>query len=381
MRFAKSVLSRPYLFTIIILIANFFVFLLMWRSSGTTGESMWGFQSPVLLAYGAKLNYLIDQHPHQWWRFVTPMFLHGGVIHLAVNMYSLWMIGPYVEKLYGSAKFVFFWVVTGVAGVVASYLTVVSPNTKLGVLGRFLFKTGDGPSVGASGALFGLVGVLFVFGIKFRKELPDGFKRAFGTGLLPVILLSLFIGFMGQRTVDNAAHLGGLFSGALLALVVGYRRPGEASRLTILWRALQIVAIGLVLVSFARVAQHFNDPLPFAQAAAPSSPPEDSAEMIFLRFAQGMNDTQEVLLNALKGDESGIDAAVAVLDQLKAPDIKSDQLKRKLKDLLQRAKRPAPATPPANAKEAEQKSLAIFNEYKIWKKEYEDWLSAFPKPV
>jgi rhomboid protease GluP len=381
MRFARSVLSRPYLFTIIILVANFFVFLLMWRSNGMTGESMWAFSSPVLLAYGAKLNFLIDQHPHQWWRFVTPMFLHGGVIHLAVNMYSLWMIGPYVEKLYGSAKFVFFWVVTGIAGVVASYLTVVSPDTKLNVLGRFLFKTGDGPSVGASGALFGLVGVLFVFGIKFRNELPDGFKRAFGTGLLPVILLSLFIGFMGQRTVDNAAHLGGLFSGAALALVVGYRRPGEASRFTVIWRAVQVISIGVVLVSFARVAQHFNDPFPFAQAATPSAPAENSQAMIFLKFAQGMNDAQEVMLNGLRGDSSGIDSAIKSLEQLQTPDIKSDQLKRKLKDLLERTKGLAPATPSPTGKAAEQPPLTLYNEYKAWKKEYEDWLSAFPKPL
>src|SRR6185295_3406352 len=127
-----------------------------------------------------------NQHPHQWWRFVTPVFLHSGVIHLAVNMYSLWMLGPYVEKLYGSAKFVFFWVVTGIAGVVASYFALVPADTNLGVLGRFVLKTQDVPSAGASGALFGLVGVLFVFGIRYRNELPEGFKRAFGTGLLPV---------------------------------------------------------------------------------------------------------------------------------------------------------------------------------------------------
>ena len=98
---------------------------------------------------------------------------------------------------------------TGVAGVVASYLTV-GPDTQLGNIGRFLFKTEDVPSAGASGALFGLVGVLFVFGIKFRHELPEGFKRAFGTGLLPMIIINLFIGYLGRGFIDNAAHLGGL---------------------------------------------------------------------------------------------------------------------------------------------------------------------------
>jgi membrane associated rhomboid family serine protease len=88
-----------------------------------------------------------------------------------VNMYSLWMVGPYVEKLYGSAKFVFFWVLTGIAGVVASYFTV-KPGIVVGPISAFVFKNVDTPSAGASGALFGLVGVLFVFGIKFRRELP-----------------------------------------------------------------------------------------------------------------------------------------------------------------------------------------------------------------
>ena len=106
----------------------------------------------------------------------------------------------------------------------ASYLTVIGPDTQLGSLGRFLLKTNDLPSAGASGALFGLVGVLFVFGIKFRHELPEGFKRAFGTGMLPIIVINLFIGYLGRGLIDNAAHLGGLVAGAALAATPA-RRP------------------------------------------------------------------------------------------------------------------------------------------------------------
>jgi rhomboid protease GluP len=111
MRFARAVLNRPYIFTIVFLIANFFVFLLMWHSSGMSFRSLAEFPGEVLLAYGAKLNSAISQQ-HEWWRFVTPMFVHVNLLHILVNMYSLWVVGPYVEKLYGSAKFVFFWVVT-----------------------------------------------------------------------------------------------------------------------------------------------------------------------------------------------------------------------------------------------------------------------------
>jgi rhomboid protease GluP len=171
MRFARAVLNRPYKFTIILLVANIFVFLLMWQASGMRFSLLTPLPNEVLIAFGAKINYLVQQN-RQWWRFVTPMFLHVNFLHLIVNMYSLWIVGPYVEKLYGSAKFVVFWVLTGVAGVVASYLTV-RPELSVGAIGRFLFKSSDVPSAGASGALFGLVGVLFVFGIKFRHELPE----------------------------------------------------------------------------------------------------------------------------------------------------------------------------------------------------------------
>src|SRR5215213_9605588 len=145
-KFARAILSRSYKFTIVLLVANLFVFMLMWESSGMTSSALWqGFHEPVLIAYGAKLNYLIDAPHYQWWRFIAPMFIHVNLFHLLVNMYSLLMVGPFVEKLYGSAKFVVFWVMTGIAGVVASYLTV-RPQLAAGLFGRFLFKKLDVPS-------------------------------------------------------------------------------------------------------------------------------------------------------------------------------------------------------------------------------------------
>jgi rhomboid protease GluP len=369
LRFARAVLDRPYKFTIILLIANLFVFLLMWQSSGLTSQALWEFPEPVLLAYGAKLNSLINQQ-HQWWRLVTPIFVHVNLPHVLINMYSLWVVGPYVEKLYGSAKFIVFWVLTGIAGVLASYLTV-RPALAVGP-GRFLFKSSDVLSAGASGALFGLVGVLFVFGIKFRHELPEGFKRAFGTGMLPIIMINLFIGYLGRGFIDNAAHLGGLASGAILALAVDYRRPGEKSAVATAWRVLQVAAIALVAVSFLKTAQHFRSALPVSQAQN-ATPAVDERSAKYVSFAKAMNDAQDAFYLALKDHKiDPIDPAVKQLEATPSLDPKADEIKDGLKALLIRAKAAAASVATDRVKQDEQNLLAQdFNE---WSKQYNEWL-------
>ena len=341
-----------------------------------TANALWIFPEDVLFAYGAKLNAAINQR-HEWWRFVTPMFVHVNLPHILINMYSLWMVGPYVEKLYGSARFVVFWVVTGVGGVVASYLTVVQPGSPWSGL-RFIFKSQDGLSAGASGAIFGLVGVLFVFGIKFRNELPEGFKRAFGTGLLPVIMINLFIGYLARGLIDNAAHLGGLVSGAALALVVSYRRPGERPGMALMWQVLQVAALTLVALSFVKVVQHFRDPSMVHQATENSQVGPPDQNTAFLLFVRTMSDGQEALQNALQGDATGVDVAVAKIEASTPPDFKADQLRRQLVLLLKGAKQfppPAvePTTPKQNAAADPRNKLQL--DYKSWKAEYDQWLN------
>src|SRR5689334_244525 len=159
-RFARAVLNRPYKFTIAFLVLNLFVFMLMWSSSRLSFRALViSFPDPVLVAYGAQLNKLIRAPFNQWWRVITSMFVHIDLLHIGMNMFSLLIIGPFVEKLYGSAKFVVFWVASGIAGSVAMYLTL-RPALARGVLGSFIFRSMDVPAAGASGALFGLIGVL-----------------------------------------------------------------------------------------------------------------------------------------------------------------------------------------------------------------------------
>jgi len=373
MRFARAVLSRPYKFTIVLLVANIFVFTLMWQSSGLPLSLTAVIPSPVLLAFGAKLNTYIHTQ-HQWWRFVTPMFLHVNLLHLIVNMYSLWIVGPYVEKLYGSAKFVVFWVLTGVAGVVASYFTV-RPGLG-GPIGGFIFKAYDTPSAGASGALFGLVGVLFVFGIKFRHELPEGFKRAFGTGLLPMIVLNLFIGYALRGYIDNAAHLGGMFAGAVLALLVDYRRPGERSGVAVTWRVLQTAAILLVAVSFLKTVQHFRDrsPAQLVTTLAADEPQNPN----FVSYAKSITEAQEALVVAVDDhNTSNVDSAVKNLDETPSLDSQADELREKLKGLLLRAKESQTATAADSpTRDGNKPSAAdqLKRDFSAWQKEYNQWL-------
>lgn len=326
-----------------------------------TSEVLWkGFPEPVLTVYGAKLNYLIDSPYYQWWRFITPMFVHINLPHVLVNMYSLWMVGPYVEKLYGSAKFVVFWVVTGIMGVVASYLTV-RPNLATGSLGRFLFKSLDVPSAGASGALFGLVGVLFVFGIKFRRELPEGFKRAFGTGMLPIIIINLFIGFIGRGFIDNAAHLGGLLSGALLALAVEYRRPGERTSVAVAWRVLQAAALVIVVAGFYKVVRNFNRPIPpSAQQLA------HARQQAFLNFVGAMHLLQEQVSKVIhKSDVSEMEAVTQRALEIPAPDSRGAELRDQLLGILAKM-----SSAVSNGKQVDQ---PLLGELETWQEEYFEW--------
>lgn len=329
MSFARAILGRPATFTVIFLAANVLLFLLTVFSGGSTNPVTW-------IAYGAKLNSLINERG-EWWRFVTPVFLHAGLLHLLFNMYGLWVIGPYVEKLYGSAKFVVFWVVTGIAGVAASYLSV-RPDMHVSSIGRFLFKAEDSPSLGASGALFGLVGVLFVFGIRFRHELPEGFKRAFGTGMLPIIVINLFIGFLGRSFIDNAAHLGGLVSGGLLALVVSYKRPGSRGSITVIWHVLQAGALCLVLVSFFMVWRHYDGPpLKLSFSSMQRGSPEERAAVT--AHLKAINDGERAFSKAFdEGDISEIDAAIITINNAPSLNKTADDLRKELKDLLERVR-------------------------------------------
>jgi len=378
-RFARAVLNRPYKFTIAFLVVNLFVFMLMWSSSGLSVRALvLSFPDPVLIAYGAQVNYRIAAPYNEWWRVITSMFVHIDLLHIVMNMFSLLIIGPFVEKLYGSAKFVVFWVASGIAGAVAMYLTL-RPALARGLLGSFIFRSIDGTAAGASGALFGLIGVLFVFGIKYRRELPEGFKRVFGTGLLPIIFINLFIGFVGRSFIGNAAHLGGLFAGAALAVFIDYRRPGARPGINVAWRVVQVLALALIALGAYKVVRNFNRTQQVQVQVTPPTTNNDN----FTSYFSAMNQVQEKVAEVIyKNDLSNLEPVTQQALQAPVPDARAFELRNTVIDILSKlAAAAAAASPPPKDSSVPPSQLdqKLIDEYNQWRKDYNQWLKGAAK--
>lgn len=140
---------------------------------------------------------------YDWPRLLTPVFLHGSIGHLMVNSYSLQNIGPAVERSFGTARFLTTYLVSGAIGTAASF--------KYNIAAR---------SVGASGAIFGLVGAYGAFLASNEAVLGERAAAAVSS-LLQVMALNLATGLIPGSGVDNAGHAGGLVGGALAGLLIG----------------------------------------------------------------------------------------------------------------------------------------------------------------
>ncbi|HET9221102.1 MAG TPA: rhomboid family intramembrane serine protease [Roseiflexaceae bacterium] len=156
----------------------------------------------VIRALGAKDNERIAVDG-EYYRFLTAMFLHGGWVHLGFNAYALYALGPEAERIYGTARFLALYFFAGLAGGVTSY--ALNPS----------------PSVGASGAIFGLIGGLAAFYYVSRGLLGEVSRQQLGS-LITVIMINLFIGF-SSPVIDNTAHIGGLMGGAAIGVLLAPR--------------------------------------------------------------------------------------------------------------------------------------------------------------
>jgi rhomboid protease GluP len=178
-----------------------------------------------LLAWGA--NYGPATLSSQWWRLLSSTFVHGGLIHLAFNMQCLWQLGRLTERLYGNWAFLALYILSGLGGSVASLWW--NPNTL---------------SVGASGAIFGVAGGLVAFLYLSKLPMPRAATQSILTSTMIFVGYNLLFGFASSG-IDNAAHIGGLVTGALVGALLTRPLPPPIgfSRLP---KAL--VAVGLVLL-------------------------------------------------------------------------------------------------------------------------------------
>lgn len=188
---------KPYL-TYILLGIQLIMFLILELSGGSTN-------SYTLVEFGAKFNPLIDAG--EWWRLITPIFLHIGFIHLAMNSYSLILVGQEVERIYGRIRFLLIYLFSGFTGCLASYLL------------------SDSISAGASGAIFGCLGAL----LYVSKNGAKGYKEIFSSPIMIIIIINLIFG-LTTPGIDNAGHLGGLAGGFIIsgALRISPNRKDKA---------------------------------------------------------------------------------------------------------------------------------------------------------
>ena len=176
---------------------------------------------------------------HEWWRVVTAMFLHGGLLHIGFNMMGLMQFGPALEELYGSAKYLFLYVFTGAFGFLVSVWT-----------GHF--------SVGASGALLGLVGAM----LAVTSKRGGSFMRELRSRLITSVVILFVAGYMGFLGMDNAAHMGGFVAGFGIGKVFADRQPMNSREKQVAY-ALGWLAGVVVVVSFVMMVLHFPEGVPW----------------------------------------------------------------------------------------------------------------------
>jgi len=219
--------------------ANVALFLAMALASGSID-----FPGPVAVHFGANVG--LFTLTGEWWRLLTYMFLHGGILHIVFNMWCLWDLGALTESLYGRWTYAAIYLLTGIAGGLASIIWNV---------GAF--------SVGASGAIFGLAGALIASFYLGEFSMPGIAIRGTLRSLVVFAVFNLFLGGL-FRGIDNACHVGGLVSGlafgALIARVAP--QPEQAHRRV----AIFLLAALVLAAAAAGVAHHYGVPLRFGRS-------------------------------------------------------------------------------------------------------------------
>lgn len=233
----------------------------------------------ALIQLGATFGPLVEQG--EYWRLMAANYLHANWIHILVGAASIAAMAPTLEKIFGTPKFLAIWTIAGAAGAVAS----VAVNR-------------DAVGVGASGALFGLVGAMLALGARFRGAIPAHQIRALRHVALLLLGFNLVLGMTLPR-VDNVAHLGGLVGGFAVAFVLGPhpaligRRPGRLGTLAL--GAFPLLAAAAIATGLAGSATGRMPQVPLA------GPAQDFAITVPID-AQVSRDAQYLVVRGPRGE-------------------------------------------------------------------------------
>ncbi len=218
--------------TITIIIVTALFFALQFLTQSLTGTD-------ILFIYGGKINQFIMMG--QVWRLITPVLLHGSILHIALNMYALYIIGSRLERFYGPGRFFLLYLLSAFSGNVLSF--VLTPA----------------PSLGASTAVFGVFAAEGMFIFQNRKLFGQLRTRQAMINLGVILLINLGYGFMPGTNIDNMGHIGGLLGGIFFAWKAGpelklagqppFFSVKDARRKTDILIASMVVMVGFMVIA------------------------------------------------------------------------------------------------------------------------------------
>jgi len=220
--------------SLLMLINGFWFLMMLLAQMRSGGGRLAGFDVELLVRFGAGLSRAgvlsgAEAIGGEWWRLITPIFLHAGLLHFVFNSFLLLQLGPLAEEVYGTRRFWVVYLACGIAGNAASQL----PRVVI--------------TVGASGAIMGLIGLLLVHGYRSGSVLGQGMKQLAVRLLIYSLILNLFF------RIDHINHAGGFAAGALAGLVVPPARAGSGDGR--LWSMVSTAGVLLVLLAFWGVAR------------------------------------------------------------------------------------------------------------------------------
>ena len=230
--------------TYILMVALVLVFIVETVNGGSENPQ-------TLILLGANVGPLVTAG--EYWRLFTSNFLHIGLAHIGFNLYALYIVGTEVEMFYGPARFLLIYLLSALAGAVASY--------------AFTY----GLSAGASTALFGLIGTLVAFFTRNRSVFGN-LSTSRLSNLAFIILINLMLGLSPGSQIDNFGHIGGFIGGLILGWLLcpsyqveqqadGARRIVDRTSLQVEWVGIVLVCVLLGVSFWAALQYHLAQPV------------------------------------------------------------------------------------------------------------------------